>query len=154
TPYLLGRLPAAVVAAFGLQARAVLGRRLDVRLAQVMFFALLVAFLGASALLQATTAGTRYDHVLKVALIVAVAGGAAAALAPVYPRLLHVASLCAFGLLAAPTLSGHALDRDQPRLLSVPADLAHVASAAVWLGGLIALVAILPAAKPDTAERA
>jgi copper transport protein len=153
TLYFLGLLTAGGAAAFGLQARAVAGQKLDVQLARLLFFSLLVAFLGASALLQAATSGTRYDHVLRIAAAVAVAGGAAAALAPVYARLLHVATACALALLAAPTLAGHALDPDQPRVLSVPVDLTHVVSAAVWLGGLVALVTVLPAARLADAER-
>ena len=58
----------------------------------------------------------------------ALAGGAAAALAP-------GAAACSsalpappsLALLAAPTLAGHALDPSQPRFLSVPADLLHIA---------------------------
>jgi copper transport protein len=153
TLFLLGLLTAGGAAVFGFQARPVLGGRLTLPLAQLIFFSLLVAFLGGSALLRAATAGTRYDHVLKVAIVVSIVGGAAAALAPVYPRLLDAASLCALVLLAAPTLGGHALDRDQPRLLSVPADLAHVVGAAIWLGGLITLVTVLPRVRADDSER-
>jgi len=76
--YLLGLLVAGGAAVFRLRMRPLLGRRLDVPLAQLMFGSLLVSFLGASALLQAATPGTRYDHVLRVALVLAVAGAAAA----------------------------------------------------------------------------
>ena len=151
--YLLGLLTAGGAAVFGLRMRAVLGRRLDVPLAQLIFGSLLLAFVGGSLLLRAATSGTRYDNVLKAAVVVAVAGGAAAALVPVYPRLLHLASACALALLAAPTLAGHALDPDQPWALSVPADLAHVAAAAVWLGGLVCLVTLLPRITAARAER-
>jgi copper transport protein len=142
--YLLGLLVAGGAAIFRLRMRSLLGRRLDVPLAQVIFGALLLSFLGASALLQSATPGTRYDHVLRIALVLAVAGGAAAALVPIYPLLLELATACSLALLVAPTLSGHALDPDQPRYLSVPADLAHVAAAAVWLGGLLSLLTVLP----------
>ena len=47
------------------------------------------------------------------------AGGAAAALAPTLPRSSPSRTRAALALLAAPTLSGHALDRGQPRVLSV-----------------------------------
>jgi uncharacterized membrane protein len=52
--------------------------------------------------------------------------------------------VCALALLAAPTFSGHALDPDQPRILAPIVDLAHVAAAAIWFGGLLALVFVVP----------
>ncbi len=58
----------------------------------------------------------------------------------------------ALALLAAPTLSGHALDRGQPRVLAALADLAHLAAAAVWLGGLLALVYVVPRATGRRAD--
>jgi copper transport protein len=152
--YFLGLLVAGGAAVFGLLARSIVGDRLRPPLARLIFFALLAAFIGGSALLQSTIAGTRFQLVLKVALVVAIAGGVAAALAPIYRRLLMPAGACAVALLAAPTLAGHALDRDQPHWLSVPDDLAHVAAAAVWLGGLASLVLVLPRATADGAKRA
>ena len=44
-------------------------------------------------------------------------------------------------VLAAPTLAGHALDPHRLRWLVALADVAHVAGAAVWIGGLTLLVA-------------
>ena len=90
---------------------------------------------------------------MKIALTVSLAGGAAAALAPTLPLLLPVAYAAALALLAAPTLSGHALDRDQPRVLAVIVDLAHMASAAIWFGGLIAIVYVVPRATHDDTTR-
>jgi len=104
-------------------------------------------------MIHAAVPGTRFALVLRVAVIVALAGGVAAALSPLYDRLLYAAGACALALLAAPTLAGHALDHDQTRVISVPVDLAHVASAAVWLGGLVSLVFVLPSATTDAAER-
>ena len=95
-------------------------------LAHLVFFSLLLAFLGGSGILHAAPPGTRFALVMKVALTVSLAGGAAAALAPTLPQLLPVAYAAALALLAAPTLSGHALDRDQPRVLAVIVDLAHM----------------------------
>ena len=120
-------------------------------LAHLVFFSLLLAFLGGSGILHAAPPGTRFALVMKIALTVSLAGGAAAALAPTLPRLLPVAYAAALALLAAPTLSGHALDRDQPRVLAVIVDLAHMASAAVWFGGLIAIVYVVPRATDDDA---
>jgi len=151
--YLIGLLSAGGIAVFGLRMGGVLGRRLDLPLAQLLFVSLLLAFVGASLLVRGATAGTRYDNVLRIAVVAALAGGAAAALTPIYPRLLRIASGCALALLAAPTLCGHALDPDQPRLVSVPADLAHVVAAAVWIGGLVSLISVLPRVTAVRAER-
>jgi len=84
----------------------------------VLFFALLAAFLGGSGIVHTAPAGTRFVLVLKVALTIALVGGAAAALAPSIPLLLYVAAGSGLALLVAPTLAGHALDRDQPRVLA------------------------------------
>jgi copper transport protein len=151
--YLGGLLCAGGAAVFRFRMRPVLGRRLDLPLARLLFASLLLAFLGGSALLRDATSGTRYDHVLRLAVLVALAGGAAAALSPVYPRLLDVAAGCSLALLAAPTLAGHALDPGRPRVLSVPADVGHVAAAAIWIGGLLSVVAVLPGSVGAKIER-
>ncbi len=153
TLYYLGVLVAAGAVAFGFLTRRIVGDALRRPLAHLLFFALLLAFIGASGLVHSAPSGTRFALILKLALTVSLVGGAAAALAPMYPALLLVASGCGIALLAAPTLSGHALDRDQPRWLSVPADLAHSGSAAVWLGGLAALLFVLPRATRSAAVR-
>ena len=49
-------------------------------------------------------------------------------------------------LFVCPTLAGHALDGDQPRLLAPLADLLHLGAAAVWLGGLASLLLAFPGA--------
>jgi copper transport protein len=153
TLYYLGILAGGGAAAFALGTRHILGRGLHRPLSHLLFFALLLVFLGGSGIAHTAPPGTRFDLLLKIALTVALAGGAAAALAPTLPRLLPVAGAAAIALLLAPTLSGHALDRDQPRLLAPVADLAHIAAAAVWLGGLLALVYVVPRASADDAVR-
>src|SRR5581483_1044222 len=45
------------------------------------------------------------------------------------------------------------LDRDQPKVVSVVADLAHLVSASVWLGGLAALFYVVPRATQNEDER-
>ena len=116
--YYLGLLAGAGAAVFGFAMRGIASGRLRRPLAHLIFFSLLATFLGASAIVHAAPPGTRYALVLKVALTISLVGGAAAALAPTYPALLAVAGASAIALLAAPTLSGHALDRDQPRGLA------------------------------------
>jgi copper transport protein len=137
-----GVLAAGGLALFG--ARRDVRRELRVPLAHALFAALLLAFLGASGAVHAAPAGTRNAHVLDVALAISLVGAAAAALAPRSEPLLYLAGACAFALVAAPTLSGHALDPNQRRWLAVPADLAHIAAASAWLGGLVALLALVP----------
>ena len=153
TLYYLGVLAGGGLAAFGLLTRRIVGPALGRPIVHLLFFSLLLAFLGGSGILHSAPPGTRFALVTKIALTVSLAGGAAAALAPTVWQLRPVAYAAALALLAAPTLSGHALDRDQPRILSVVADLAHLASAAVWLGGLIAIVYVLPRSTDDDATR-
>jgi copper transport protein len=155
TLYYLGLLVAGGASVFGLATRSLLGETLRKPLSQLLFFALLAAFIGASGIAGTAPPGTRFDEVLKAAIVVALLGGAAAALAPQAWRLLVGAEGASLLLLAAPTLSGHALDRDQPFLLAPVLDLAHLAAAAVWLGGLAVLVYALPrAGAPDDARTA
>jgi copper transport protein len=151
--YYLGILAGGGAVVFALLARTVLGDRLRRPLAHLLFFALLAVFLGGSGIAHGAPPGTRYALLLKIAVTIALVGGAAAALAPMYGRLLLIAAACSLTLVAVPTFSGHALDPDQPRLFSIPVDLAHIAAAAVWLGGLLALVFVLPRATPSDADR-
>ena len=151
--YFLGVLSGAGFAVFALLVGRIVGPTLRRPLAHLVFFALLLAFLGGSGILHAAPPGTRFALVMKIALTVSLAGGAAAALAPTLPQLLPVAYAAALALLAAPSLSGHALDRDQPRVLAVIVDLSHMTSAAVWFGGLIAIVYAVPRATDDDATR-
>lgn len=153
TLYYLGLLTGGGAAVFALVNRRVLGAGLDRPVAQLLFVSLLATFVGGSGIAQGAVSGTRFDLVLKVALAVAGVGAAAAALAPSVRRLTPLAGAAALALLAAPTLSGHALDRDQPRVLAAIVDVAHVAAAAVWLGGLVSLLYVLPRATCEPAAR-
>jgi copper transport protein len=152
--FFFGVLAAAGASVFWLLTRGVLGDRIRAPLAHLLFFALLAAFLGASGMIHGAPPGTRFVLVVKVAISIALVGGAAAALAPTVPLLLYLAGACSLALLAAPTLAGHALDRDQPRVLAPLVDAAHIASAAVWLGGLLSLVFVLPRASNEGSARA
>ena len=154
TLFFFGVLAAGGAVVFWLLTRRVLGDRIRVPLAHLLFFALLAAFLGGSGMLHESPPGTRFALVLKVAITLALVGGAAAALAPTVPLLLFGAGACSLALLVAPPLAGHALDRDQPRVLAPLVDLAHVVSAAVWLGGLLTLVYVLPRASDEGPARA
>ncbi len=89
---------------------------------------------------------TRFERVNTLAAVAAGIGAAAAAMGIAYPPLIAVAGGGALVALVTPTLRGHALDPGHSRLLAVGADLAHVATAALWLGGLLYLAVVLPAA--------
>jgi copper transport protein len=154
TLYYLGLLAAGGASVFWLLTRRLAGDRARASLAHLLFFALLATFLGGSAILHGAPPGTRYALVLKIAVTVALFAGAAAALAPTIAWLLAFAVAGSLALLAAPTLSGHALDHSQPRWFSVPVDLAHLAGAAVWIGGLLALVFVVPRAPDGETRRA
>ena len=153
TLYYFGLLAGGGAAVFGLLSRGLLGEALRRPLAQLLFFSLLLVFLGGSGIIHSAPPGTRYALVLQVALVIALVGGAAAALAPTVRALLPLAGAASLLLLLGPTLSGHALDRHQPRLLSIAADFAHLAAAAVWLGGLLCLVYVVPRATGDEPTR-
>ncbi|HEV2590753.1 MAG TPA: copper resistance CopC family protein, partial [Gaiellaceae bacterium] len=96
--FYLGLLTAGGLSVFGTRNRDVPGERL----AHLLFFSLLVAFLGASGAVHAAPSGTRNALVLDVALGLALAGSAAAALAPRARRLLPVAYSCSLALLLTP----------------------------------------------------
>jgi copper transport protein len=153
TLYYLGLLAAGGTAVLGLRTRGLLGEALRRPLAHLLFFSLLLVFLGGSGILHSAPPGTRFALVVKIAITVALAGGAAAALAPAVPQLLPVALAASLLLLVAPTLSGHALDRNQPSVLAAAIDLAHISAAAVWFGGLLALVYVVPRATTDDGTR-
>jgi copper transport protein len=152
--YYLGLLAAGGIVLFALAVRGIVGRALERPVAQIVFFGLLAVFAGGSGIVHTAAPGTRYALVVRVALVVALVGGAAAALAPSRRALLWVAGGASLALLAAPTLAGHALDPSRPRALSVPADLLHLASAAAWVGVLLGFVFVLPrTAAPRRAVR-
>ena len=84
---------------------------------------------------------TRFGRVVETAAIVALVGGAAALASIAIPPLSLLVTVLGVFELAAPTLSGHALDPRHLRSLVALADFVHVAAAAVWIGGLVLLVA-------------
>src|SRR4051794_4609209 len=92
TLYYFGLLAAGGVSVFWLLTRGLAAERLRAPLAHLLFFALLAAFLGGSAILHGAPPGTRYALVLKIAVTVALFAGAAAALAPTVAWLLPVAA--------------------------------------------------------------
>jgi hypothetical protein len=138
--FLGGILVAGGTALFGL----LVSRTGERHAAATLTFALSAVVLGGSWLLLTTdVAGTRFGHVTQAAAFVAAGGTFAAAFSPNRPRLLVAAMSASLVLLAAPTLAGHAFRPGSDRLLSVAADLVHVAAAAFWIGGLLQLALML-----------
>ena len=90
--------------------------------------------------LEPAADATRFGRITETVAIVALVG-AAAALASIAVRpLAYAVTAVSLLELAAPTLSGHALDPRRLRWLVGLADFAHVAAAAFWIGGLVLLV--------------
>ena len=91
--------------------------------------------------------GTRFGHVWGLRVVAFLALGGALALALPGPRRLPLAlaALPAAFLAMAPALGGHA-SVQSPVALLFPLDAAHVMAMSVWIGGLFALLFVLPAA--------
>jgi len=91
--------------------------------------------------------GTRFGHVWGLRVVAFLALGGALALALPGPRRLPLAlaALPAAFLAMAPALGGHA-SVQSPVALLFPLDVAHVMAMSVWIGGLFALLFVLPAA--------
>ncbi|HEU5278521.1 MAG TPA: CopD family protein [Gaiellaceae bacterium] len=109
---------------------------------RLLLGAFLVVFVGVSGLAHDASLSTRFGAVMAAAGVVAGIGALAAATAPVVPRLQPVAFALALLLLPLPTLSGHALDRGRPSFEPF-VDFLHLAAAAFWVGGLVALGFVL-----------
>jgi copper transport protein len=106
-----------------------------------------LALAGALILLWLSHAGldTRFGRVMLGAAAVAGGGCLVASVSIVAGLLRPLALLAGLLLLPAPTLAGHALDPGQSRL-DLVVDVAHVTAAAVWLGGLLSLLVVVPRA--------
>ncbi len=116
-----------------------------------LFAGFLLAFLGASSLGHSVS-GTRFGLVTEIGALIALVGGAFAALIGVEPRLRYPAELAALALLPLPTLAGHAVDPGRPRALAAAFDFAHLTAAAFWLGGL-AVLASRGRVRPEVLQR-
>ena len=102
---------------------------------------------------HAGTFSTRFGIAYAIATLVSAVGATAAAVAFVEARAAVVAWACGLALLPLPSIAGHALDPGQPRL-EVLVDVLHLASAAVWTGGLVQLVfALRGGARADLLRR-
>jgi copper transport protein len=104
-----------------------------------------LVFLGAHGLTHVSHAEgwNRFSVVWQAGGVWAAVGATLAAIGLADPRVRPVASPFALPLVVVPTLAGHALDPGRS-WVDVPIDLLHVAAAAVWFGGLTALVFAVP----------
>ena len=154
---LIGRwlLIAGVLVAAGTFAFALLvARRRRPDDALVLTGALAVATLGAvlGLLFDPQVSGTRYGHWLLAGACVAAAATALAAASLRRAALYVPAGMLAMLLLGLPTATGHASASGASHALSIPADVAHLAAASVWIGGVVAL-ALAPAEERGTLAR-
>jgi copper transport protein len=130
-------------------------RRPEPRFLAAAAGALTVAAVGCLVLLalQPGTLATRFDRLTLAGGVIAVAGAVFFLAALGRPGLLIAGDVAAIALLALPMLVGHASAPGPSHLLSVPSDLVHVLGASVWIGGLFALVALVPAGRRSDAVR-
>lgn len=128
-----------ILAAVGISLFALLSRARAEPIALVLTSSTVAAALGAADAAHSAGLSTRAGAVFFAASIYGVVVALVAAAATLAPRALPAALVLALPLVAAPTLSGHALDRGLPRL-NVAADILHVAGASAWVGALVGLV--------------
>jgi copper transport protein len=86
---------------------------------------------------------SRTGQLALVRIALALAAAAAAAVAPLWRRSPLPALALAAGSRVATSLAGHAWTAPD-RGIAVTADLAHLGAVAVWVGGVVALLAVLP----------
>ena len=128
-----------ILAAVGISLFALVGGARDEAIALVLTSSAVAAALGAADAAHGAGLSTRAGAVFFGASVYGVVLALLAASATLAPRVLPAALVLALPLVAAPTLSGHALDRGLPRL-NVAADVLHVAGASAWVGALIGLL--------------
>ncbi|MFL6018731.1 MAG: copper resistance CopC/CopD family protein [Gaiellaceae bacterium] len=122
-----------------------------------MALALAAMFVSSHGLVRASHGGvaTRFGLTVQIASAIAATGAAAAAIAVADRSAAPFGMVLAVLLLPVPTVAGHALDPGRS-WLEVPVDMLHVTAAAVWVGGLFALVVIVPreGVPPEIVDRA
>src|SRR5919201_2945997 len=143
--FLGGLLLAAGTGAFALavwrpQVRGPLGHT---RFAALLLFGCSFVVLGGIGELHGVSTATRFAIVTLVGAVYAGAVAALSAISFVERRLLLAGQAAAVPLALVPTLAGHALDPGRSWIEPV-ADVLHVSSAAVWLGGSVSPFAVGP----------
>jgi len=99
--------------------------------------------IGGSLELNAALTATRFGLVTLIGVLGAAGIAALAAASFAESRLLVLAQGAALPLVLVPTLAGHAVDPGRS-WIEPSADVLHVASAAVWFGGLVAVFVLVP----------
>ena len=104
-----------------------------------------LVFLGAHGLTRAnhSEGWNRFSVVWESGGVWAAVGATLGAIGLADARIRPVAAPFALPLVVVPTLAGHALDPGRS-WIDIPIDMLHVAAAAVWFGGLAALVFSVP----------
>jgi copper transport protein len=144
---LAGLLVAAGSVGFTLLVRRERGRSEAILLAVALGVAALGGVL--AVVLESGSTGTRYGHWTLIGAGLAAVGAAAA----VVPRGWVAAATIAVVLLGLPTATGHADAAGVSHAVSVPADLAHLAAAALWIGGIVDLALVGPRGARGTLAR-
>jgi copper transport protein len=156
---LFGGLLAAVGAAVFVQAvlrRSGVGadaeRRALARLHGLIALGFVLVVFGVAPQVHHDPFDTRFGFALSVGAVGATIAATLAAIAIADPPLGVLAALVGVPLIAFPSFAGHALDAGRP-WFEVVVDLVHITAAAVWLGGLLSLVLVLPLLRGDRALR-
>jgi copper transport protein len=95
---------------------------------------------------------TRFGFAFSVGAVGATIAATLAAIAIFDPPLAIPAALVGGPLIAVPSFAGHALDAGRP-WFEILVDVVHITAAAVWMGGLLSLVLVLPLLRGDPALR-
>lgn len=112
----------------------------------VLAAALTLVALGAflSVVLEPGTSGTTFGHRMEIGAVVAACAALVSLASLRVGALLPLAGFAAVVLLGLPTVTGHALQQGVAHGVSVPADLLHLAAAALWIGGSLELALVAP----------
>jgi copper transport protein len=127
------------------RARRAVERLERTRVAALVLGGSVLFIVGAARFARELGWATRFGATVRVGLFVGVAAAATAALAAFVPRARLAALGLAVALVPVPSVAGHALDAGVP-WPNVIVDAAHVAAAAVWIGGLAGLLLVVPPA--------
>ena len=130
---------AGVLGAVGIALFALLAGADEEPVALVLASAAVLAALGAAEESHRLGLSSRAGTALVVGSAYAVLVALVAAAATLERRALRPALVLALGLVAVPTVAGHALDRGLNRV-NVAADILHVAGASAWVGALLGIV--------------
>jgi methionine-rich copper-binding protein CopC/putative copper export protein len=132
---------AGVLAAVGIALFALVAAADAEPIALVLATAAVLAALGAADEAHRVGLSTRAGTAFVVGSAYAVVVALVAAAATLEPRALRPALVLALGLVAVPTVAGHALDRGLNRV-NVAVDILHVAGASAWVGALLGIVLV------------